>query len=87
MAGYDRAAPFYDTFTSDDDLDLFTDYASGAGVVLDVAANTRRVAVPMAQAGCELTCIGPPPAIRAKFEEKLAADPDLAEDVIPYPIP
>jgi SAM-dependent methyltransferase len=75
--GYEESAHLYDLFDDKENLEFFLKYAAEAGEVLDIGAGTGRIAIPLARAGVNMTCVEPSPAMRHEFELKLREEPDL----------
>jgi len=56
--GYESSARFYDLFAENDDIPFYTELAMQYGSpVLDLAAGTGRVAIPLVRAGFEVTAL------------------------------
>lgn len=84
---YARVAPFYDWYiTWTGDVAFFIEEARKAdGSVLELLAGTGRLAVPLVEAGVDLTCVDSSPemleVLREKLTEKGLAANCIAEDV------
>jgi SAM-dependent methyltransferase len=79
--GYEKAAHLYDLFDTKDNIDFFFHYAAQAGETLDIGAGTGRIAVPLAKRGVRIVCVEPSPAMRAQFQAKLDARPELRDRI------
>ncbi|MGB2696593.1 MAG: class I SAM-dependent methyltransferase [Candidatus Zixiibacteriota bacterium] len=79
--GYEKAAHLYDLFDTKENIEFFYHYASEAGEILDIGAGTGRIAIPLAERGVKVICIEPSPAMRAQFEKKLSARPDISKNI------
>ncbi|MGD2158815.1 MAG: class I SAM-dependent methyltransferase [Anaerolineales bacterium] len=78
---YEKSAHLYDLLDQKDNIEFFYHYASRAERTLDVGAGTGRIAIPLAELGLEIYCVEPSPAMRAEFERKLTARPDLLDKI------
>jgi SAM-dependent methyltransferase len=83
-------ARLYDVDLEEDpgDLDLYLALAGRTdGPILELAAGTGRLAVPLAQAGYDVTAVDIDPAMLARLEKRLAdlssAEPGLSDRVHP----
>lgn len=79
--GYEKTAHLYDLFDTKDNQNFFFHYAARAGEILDIGAGTGRIAAPLADKGVRVVCIEPSPAMRAQFQAKLDARPELRDRI------
>jgi len=72
---YSRLVSLYDAMVTDrGDLDFFLEAARvAAGPVAELMAGTGRLAVPLADAGIDMTCVDSSPEMLQLLEEKLVA--------------
>jgi SAM-dependent methyltransferase len=75
--GYEKCAHLYDLFDTEDNVGFFMHYALQVNEVVDVGAGTGRLAVAMAEAGVEVSCVEPSPAMRGELMRNLDARPEL----------
>ena len=79
--GYEKSAHLYDLFDTKENIEFFYHYAKEAGEILDIGAGTGRIVLPLAERGVKVVCIEPSPAMRAQFEKKLSALPDISKNI------
>ncbi|MFO7836951.1 MAG: class I SAM-dependent methyltransferase [Candidatus Thorarchaeota archaeon] len=69
---YEGVAEFYDLFADNSDISFYTSYAHETGSpVLDLAAGTLRVAVPLAKEGFRVFALEKSPSMLSIAREKL----------------
>ena len=78
QSGYEKTAHLYDLFDRKPNIEFFRTVGLQAGAVLDIGAGTGRIAIPLAEAGVEVCCVEPSPAMRRVFTGKLAARTNAA---------
>lgn len=79
--GYERAAPYYDIFDQKSNIPFFKSFTKSGMDILDLGAGTGRIAIPLAEYGCNVWCVEPSPAMMREFEKKLDATPKLNDKI------
>ncbi len=74
---YAKIAEFYDLFAPTVDVPFYIDYARRYGSpVLDLAAGTGRVSIPLAIAGLSVTSLDRSPSMLAEMHRRMSSLPD-----------
>ena len=82
-SGYENSAVFYDLFAQNDDIPFYIEYAKKQNSpILDLAAGTGRVTIPLAEAGFKIYSLESSEAMLNQAKKKIALLPNEIKEKI-----